>query len=92
MSEVNEVIAINPPAGAWYESGRKECLRSQMRKCTVCQGVGGHYHDQHSQQGEGYTVCPFCKGTGWIQAIITFDWVSCGEVKELFKDVPTDNP
>lgn len=85
MSTVHELITIEPPIGLAYPGARTEHHKSKIYTCTVCFGQGGHWHDQHSVRGEGWKICNMCKGTGSIQANITQEWVSVGEVKEQFK-------
>lgn len=86
MSEISEIVTIEPPVGLSYPSARIEYLKSKIYTCPVCNGSGGRWNDQHSLRSEKWTICSMCIGTGQIQAEITHKWVSVGEVKELLNN------
>ena len=91
MSEIIELVAIEPPVGLSYIGARTEHMHSKIYRCTVCNGSGGKCIDSRSygydsSKGESYhEACKMCKGTGQIQATITQEWIAVGEVKEQFK-------
>lgn len=86
MSQIKEIIEINPPSGMYWPNSRNEWLKSKIYKCNVCNGSGGKYNDEHSGH-EGYEACKMCGGTGKIQCIIKTEWIAIGEVKEQFKTI-----
>lgn len=90
MSQIQEVIVIEPPMGMSFPTGRIEHLKSQIHCCPVCNGDGGQYIDSRSynydtEKGNYYKPCAMCQGSGMVQANITHEWVSIGEVKDQFK-------
>lgn len=90
MSQIQEIIVVEPPTGMSYPSGRVEHLKSQIHRCPVCNGSGGKYIDSRSynynpSKGDYSEPCVMCKGSGTIQATISLEWEAVGETKDVFK-------
>lgn len=86
MSKIKELIEINPPISLYWPASRKEVVKTKVYECTSCKGTGGTYCDGPPKE-EGFEACVMCKGTGLIQAVVSIEWQSTGEVKSQFKRV-----